>query len=103
MQYKVSDPRSFELTHTETLAQPKCIERFGQNATMIHPNTLCTINRINVGTCARDAGSPLTTRMIPKVLVGIASWNRSPCARGFPDVYVRIFSHLQFIRAVMAE
>lgn len=79
----------------------ECIRRFEvEIGAMIFDNTLCTMNPIDVGSCRGDSGGPLTTQDTPKVLIGVVSW-QIPCARGFPDVYARVFPHLQFIRNAM--
>ena len=44
-----------------------------------------------------DSGGPLVSN---GVLVGISSFTE-PCAIGKPDVYARVFSHLDFIKSGM--
>lgn len=96
-------PDVLQWQNTVTLNRRICADRFGTNGTMIHANTLCTINRRNLGACAADAGGPLTTRGTTKILIGIFSWHQATCGSGLPDVYVRIYPHLRFIRAAIAQ
>lgn len=46
------------------------------------------------------AGGPLVdiTNSSKKELVGIVSWG-IPCAQGYPDVYTRVYSYLDWINA----
>lgn len=94
-------PQVLQWKNTTTLDRPECIRRLGAiGRRMVHANTICTANRVNVGVCSGDAGGALTTRARSPVLIGIFSWGLD-CGRGLPDVYARVFPHLQFIRTVM--
>lgn len=41
-------------------------------------------------------GGPLISD--DKVLVGIVSWG-IPCGRGYPDVYTRVYSHIDWVQS----
>lgn len=86
---------------TKTISREDCIRRHGPNSRLIHPNTICTSNERNYGACMGDYGGPLIDPKA-KVLVGIASWS-IPCARGFPDVYQRVFPHIGWINLYLKE
>lgn len=45
--------------------------------------------------CIGDVGSLLITKN--REIVGIASWRGSNCGSGSPDVYTRVFPHLNWI------
>lgn len=89
----IDHPRA-EVLHfqtTTTLNRVDCARRLGRYGAFIHPNTICTQNRVGQGICTGDQGGPLVDQN--GLLVGIASWGIE-CGRGFPDVYVNVFDHL---------
>lgn len=95
----ISQP--LEWQNTVTLNRTACVSQMGlSHGPHIQRNMLCTTNPINVGLCGEDFGGPLTNQDTPKVLLGIASWIIS-CSRGWPDVYTRVYPHLEFIRGAM--
>ncbi|KAF5287774.1 hypothetical protein FQA39_LY15710 [Lamprigera yunnana] len=59
----------------------------------IYPSQLCTLSKKGLGTCKGDSGSPLISYGIQ---IGIVSWGRS-CALGYPDVFTRISSYIDWI------
>ncbi|XP_055622120.1 chymotrypsin-2-like [Toxorhynchites rutilus septentrionalis] len=59
----------------------------------VHDNIICTLSPEGVGTCAGNSGGPLSYGGSQH---GIVSWGVA-CARGFPDVYARVSSHLKWI------
>ncbi|KAG5670672.1 hypothetical protein PVAND_000920 [Polypedilum vanderplanki] len=89
---------NFLLTlQTSTLSNADCQSRHtSQNAALIRDDTICTNNLVGEGFCNRAFGSPLVS---DSKLIAIASWN-VPCALGYPDVYSRIFTSLDWIRTV---
>ncbi|XP_063984677.1 chymotrypsin-2-like [Diachasmimorpha longicaudata] len=68
--------------------------------TLRTPDTeICAFNRKDVGFCNFDSGSPL---IVNNEAVGIASWKWSrTCADGYPDVYTRVISYLEWIRNII--
>lgn len=83
--------------NTTLIARALCIERMGPNA--LHADNVCTTNAFGKGICVGDEGSPLV-QPEGNVLIGLASWS-GLCGQGLPDVYVSVFSHLQFIQNAM--
>ncbi|XP_011503085.1 PREDICTED: chymotrypsin-1-like [Ceratosolen solmsi marchali] len=57
----------------------------------------CAFQTQRVGACIGDVGSPLVANHI---LIGIVSLF-DPCALGFPDIYVNIYSHIEYIFAIL--
>lgn len=62
----------------------------------MHNNKLCTLTADGLGTCRGDSGGPLVDDN--GSIVGIVSWG-IPCGTQHPDVYARVFPHLNFIVA----
>ncbi|XP_011300130.1 chymotrypsin-2-like [Fopius arisanus] len=69
--------------------------------TMKIPDTeICAFNRKDIGFCVYDSGSPL---IVNNEVVGIASWKWTPsCAEGYPDVYTRVESYVEWIRNIIS-
>ncbi|XP_031631436.1 coagulation factor IX-like [Contarinia nasturtii] len=90
-----------KFTKLSTISQKTCLEKF-KYVYNINEKQLCTIGPINVGICHGDSGGPLVDSSNPenKVLVGIISWG-IPCGKGWPDVYTRVYSYLDWIQSEM--
>lgn len=82
--------------HNVILAHTPCIEHLGYLGDRVHENTVCTDSPVGSGLCDGDFGGPLIRRE-DNVLIGLGSWVRE-CGTKYPDVYTRVFSHLEFIR-----
>nr|CAD7405458.1 unnamed protein product [Timema cristinae] len=59
----------------------------------IYPLHICAYGGEGYGVCSGDSGGPLA---FGGRVVGIVSWG-SPCALGFPDVYVRVSEYVDWI------
>ncbi|KAG8036036.1 hypothetical protein G9C98_004615 [Cotesia typhae] len=59
---------------------------------------ICTLTVRGEGACNGDSGGPLTNN---RTLVGIVSFGR-PCAKGFPDVYTRVYHYLKWINQTLS-
>ncbi|XP_011504801.1 PREDICTED: chymotrypsin-1-like [Ceratosolen solmsi marchali] len=57
----------------------------------------CTYNQLGIGPCLGDSGGPL---VIDGKIAGIISVS-VPCAQGAPDIYVRVYNYIGFIRDMM--
>ncbi|KAL0829100.1 hypothetical protein ABMA28_003954 [Loxostege sticticalis] len=69
---------------------------FGIPAPPVEPHIeLCTFHSRNRGTCRGDSGSPLV-RVDQGTQIGVVSWG-FPCARGAPDMFVRISAFQSWI------
>lgn len=93
-------PTKLQFLNTVTLKRDACLARLGSLGQFFHVNSVCTTNPINKGICLGDTGNPLVTAR--RELVGIASW-AIPCARGYPDVFTRVFPYLEWIEKTIAS
>ncbi|XP_011505643.1 PREDICTED: chymotrypsin-2-like [Ceratosolen solmsi marchali] len=66
---------------------------------LLHDEQLCAFNRVGVGACIGDSGSPL---VVNQEVVGITSLLR-PCATGVPDVFTNVYKYLNFITREMYD
>ncbi|VVD00275.1 unnamed protein product, partial [Leptidea sinapis] len=60
---------------------------------------ICTFHSLNHGTCNGDSGSALV-RAGTNQQVGVVSWGL-PCARGAPDMFVRVSAFRAWIESVI--
>ncbi|XP_026752647.1 chymotrypsin-2-like [Galleria mellonella] len=87
----------------ETISGQQCVEGvaqasidFNQSAPHVEPHIeLCTLHSPGFGVCNGDSGSALA-RVDSGVQIGIVSWG-FPCARGAPDVFVRISGYQNWL------
>ncbi|XP_011505268.1 PREDICTED: chymotrypsin-2-like [Ceratosolen solmsi marchali] len=63
----------------------------------LHSDQLCAFQRKGVGACYGDSGAPL---VVDGKIVAVSSFVR-PCAIGEPDIYVRVYAYLNFIKQSM--
>lgn len=59
---------------------------------------ICAFTRNDQGVCNGDSGSPL---VVDGVQVGITSYVMYNCAMGYPDVFAKVFSFLDWINSTM--
>lgn len=77
-----------------TIDNDECRDRHTNPfANFVHNSTLCAFRKIGQGACHGDSGGPL---IAGRKLVGLVSWG-NPCARGYPDGYTRVSSHIDWI------
>ncbi|XP_012272593.1 chymotrypsin-1 [Orussus abietinus] len=57
-------------------------------------DNICTLNKKGEGACHGDSGGPLVA---DGVQIGVVSWG-TPCAKGRPDVFTRVFSYVDWIK-----
>lgn len=90
---------------TTVLDREACIRQMGVYGSRVHQSTVCTSNRRDRGLCTGDIGGPLITRNSntnTNTVIGLASWH-TECGDGRPDVYTRVFSHMEFIRNAISN
>lgn len=87
-----------QFKHSTTIEREDCRQILNPRGpgAMVHPNKLCTISPVGFGTCHGDSGGPLVDDR--GILVGLVSFGR-PCATRKPDVYERVYTHLDFIQS----
>ncbi|XP_016837012.1 serine protease homolog 126 isoform X3 [Nasonia vitripennis] len=90
-------PKSFSLKLIElpTIGLDRCRETFPS----VTRSNICTFAGVGQGLCYGDAGNPLVAE---GVQIGIGSWG-SPCALGYPDVFTRVYSYVDWIRGIIAD
>lgn len=95
LEYEGILPNNLQFLNARTLSYERCKDILSPNP--IFESQLCAFGASNQGICHGDSGGPLVSTT-KKTLVGIASWV-IPCARGYPDVFTRIYSFLDWIQA----
>lgn len=61
---------------------------------IIYSGHICIQQQRGVGTCFGDSGSPLVTR---DGVVGVVVSSALPCARGAPDIFVRVSTYYSWL------
>ncbi|XP_031633010.1 chymotrypsin-2-like [Contarinia nasturtii] len=98
-------PDNLQFIKTQSLNVDDCQEKLAEAdlEDIIGESVLCTISPVDIGACHGDSGGPLVDGTNPenKSLVGVVSWG-VPCARGFPDVFTRVYTQLDWIQKNIA-
>ncbi|KYN12579.1 Chymotrypsin-2 [Trachymyrmex cornetzi] len=82
-------PDKLQKLNLKVYSQSKCKSLF----LTVRSSQICAFSQIGEGACHGDSGSPLVANGIQ---IGLSSYVR-PCARGFPDVYTRVFSFANWL------
>ncbi|GBP77386.1 Chymotrypsin-1 [Eumeta japonica] len=80
------------MINVTALSVSDCQEYY-QRINPVVDTQICSLTRAGEGACHGDSGGPLIEG---DSLVGIVSWGM-PCARGYPDVYTRVFAFKTWI------
>ncbi|XP_017775826.1 PREDICTED: chymotrypsin-1-like [Nicrophorus vespilloides] len=83
--------------HLKTISVDECRQRLFPIP--IIDSEVCTFTKRGEGACKTDSGGPLVAN---GKQIGIVSWS-PPCAIGFPYVYTRVFSFLDWIKENIAN
>lgn len=97
-------PDVLQYSELQTIDQNECSSRFTDIPMLqafIYNTIVCTVDKKNGGACHGDSGGPLVDAE-KKTVVGVVSWG-VPCAKGYPDVFTRVHSYLDWINENMAE
>ncbi|XP_017782136.1 PREDICTED: chymotrypsin-1-like [Nicrophorus vespilloides] len=89
--YPGSSPNDLQFINLKTLTVKDCQERQAPNP--VFDSQVCTFTQRGEGACHGDSGGPLVAG---GKQIGIVSWGR-PCGIGFPDVFTRVYSYLDWI------
>ncbi|XP_075990990.1 chymotrypsin-2-like [Anticarsia gemmatalis] len=95
--YPGSIPAQLQMINLTSLSVERCQDIY----TSIHPvyaSQICSLTKSGEGACHGDSGGPLVEG---NRVVGIVSWGM-PCARGYPDVYTRVYAFKNWIQDNMA-
>ncbi|XP_068632196.1 chymotrypsin-2-like [Battus philenor] len=91
-------PDNLQLLDVSTVDPQVCIDKLqvaGRAPPMDPELEICTFHSYGHGMCNGDSGSALVSRSSGRQ-IGIVSWG-FPCARGMPDMFVRISAYQDFI------
>lgn len=97
-------PDNLQFSELQTIEQKDCSNRFEdipQLQNFIYNTIVCTVDKKNGGACHGDSGGPLVASD-KKTVVGVVSWG-IPCAQGYPDVFTRVHSYLDWINQNIEE
>lgn len=87
-------PNNLQYLNSRTISYEECQAR--QPSHPIYESQVCALTRAGEGACHGDSGGPLVS--LNNTLVGLVSWG-TPCGRGYPDVYTKVYSFLDWINA----
>ncbi|XP_046427890.1 chymotrypsin-2-like [Neodiprion fabricii] len=87
--YPGKTPNELQHITLSVIDQNECLN----TSFRVTKNNICTLNKMGEGACHGDSGGPLVSE---KVQIGIVSWG-TPCAKGKPDVFTRVFSYVDWI------
>lgn len=88
-----STPNELQYIELQTITVNECIQKHDENSPPVIDSEICSFTEEGQGACHGDSGGPLVA---DGVQVGIVSWGR-PCAEGYPDVYTRVSSFIDWI------
>ncbi|XP_026484833.2 chymotrypsin-2-like isoform X1 [Vanessa tameamea] len=92
--YPGSLPDNLQIIKLTALSVDDCQQIYsGITSTEVHDTQICSLTKRGEGACHGDSGGPLVEG---DRVVGIVSWG-VPCAKGFPDVYSRVYAFKDWI------
>ncbi|XP_045487398.1 chymotrypsin-2-like [Pieris rapae] len=94
LSYPGNLPDVLQMINVTALSVDECQSLFS-GINPVFDSQICSLTKAGEGACHGDSGGPLVE---DNRVVGIVSWGM-PCARGYPDVYTRVFSFLEWIQA----
>ncbi|XP_047028803.1 chymotrypsin-2-like [Helicoverpa zea] len=102
-------PFNLQLLEVSTLSSKSCMKAvrvatatIWAEAPHVDPDIeICSLHSVGKGLCTGDSGSPLISRRTGSQ-IGIASW-AFKCARGVPDMHVRISAYKHYIQETMKK
>ncbi|XP_037871589.1 chymotrypsin-2 [Bombyx mori] len=91
-------PNHLQMLNLTSLSVELCQDIFvGINP--VFSTQICAMTKVGEGACHGDSGGPLVEG---NTVVGVVSWGM-PCARGYPDVYSRVFAFKDWILEKMEQ
>ncbi|XP_049888035.1 chymotrypsin-2-like [Pectinophora gossypiella] len=91
-------PIQLQMINLTALSVEVCQDIYS-NINPVFANQICSLTKTGEGACHGDSGGPLVEN---SKVVGIVSWGM-PCARGYPDVYTRVYSFKSWILEKLSE
>ncbi|CAK1552927.1 unnamed protein product [Leptosia nina] len=98
LSYPGNLPEVLQMINVTALSVDDCQSKFN-GINPVYDTQICSLTRAGEGACHGDSGGPLVEN---NRVVGIVSWGM-PCAKGYPDVYTRVYSFLDWIQEEMKE
>lgn len=87
-------PNNLQQLNTQTLTHAACQSSWGTSVTTLQ---ICAFSQIGQGACNGDSGGPLV-QTSNRAQLGVVSFGRAGgCAIGWPDVYARVSSYVNWI------
>ncbi|CAH2989822.1 unnamed protein product [Chilo suppressalis] len=96
--YPGSLPNQLQVINLTAISVEICQTRFHGINEVVN-SQICSLTKAGKGACHGDSGGPLVEN---GRLVGVVSWGM-PCARGYPDVYSRVYSFKEWILETILE
>ncbi|KAJ8734277.1 hypothetical protein PYW07_014828 [Mythimna separata] len=93
LSYPGSLPVHLQMINLTSLSVERC-QSIYKRINPVYDTQICSLTKTGEGACHGDSGGPLVAG---NSVVGIVSWGM-PCARGYPDVYTRVYSFLDWIQ-----
>lgn len=94
--YPGNIPNDLQFIDLRTITLNEC--RNAQSPNQVADSNICTFTQEGEGACHGDSGGPLTAN---GKQIGVVSWGR-PCAIGYPDVFTRVSSFVDWVNSNMA-
>jgi len=97
------NPKTLQLAKVITVNQDQCIKKYGKHqgtkAHKITPDMICAYAP-DKDTCQRDSGGPLVANTGGFfAVIGVTSFGKGCAQPGYPGVYARVTSQLQWIKS----
>ncbi|CAH2250048.1 chymotrypsin-2-like isoform X1 [Pararge aegeria] len=92
LSYPGSLPDKLQMIQLSALSVDDC-QKIYTNVNDVYDSQICSLTKAGEGACHGDSGGPLIE---DGKIVGVVSWG-VPCAKGFPDVYSRVFTFKDWI------
>ncbi|CAH0600780.1 unnamed protein product [Chrysodeixis includens] len=96
--YPGSLPVHLQMINLTSVSFEEC-KTIYNNINPVFNTQICSLTKYGEGACHGDSGGPLVSG---KNIVGIVSWGM-PCAKGYPDVYTRVYSFKDWILKTIEE
>ncbi|XP_032516150.2 chymotrypsin-2-like [Danaus plexippus] len=92
--YPGSSPDKLQVIKLLSLSDEDCRDIYSHvDGPDVDSTQICSFTKQGEGACHGDSGGPLVEK---GKVVGIVSWGM-PCARGYPDVFTRVFAYKDWI------
>nr|AXF35735.1 serine protease 3 [Holotrichia oblita] len=91
-------PNNLQHLNTQTLTHAQCQQSWGGSVSTLQ---ICALTRAGQGACNGDSGGPLI-QTSNRAQLGVVSFGRAGgCAIGWPDVYARVSSYINWINSAV--